>query len=112
MSKSAKGLWTLAGVGAGFVLSFMALGVLWIGTPWPYQFLMFAPFLLIAYVFRRFGSTVYPLCLGAAPLAMLFVQFRDARKSHLLPILLVASWALAIWLGHFLGGRWPARASR
>jgi hypothetical protein len=112
MSTSRNGFWTLSGVIAGLVLSVAALGVLWIGTPWSYQFLMFAPFLLVAFLLRRYGRTSYPMLLGIVPVAALFVQFRDGNNSHLFPILLVATWGLAILLGHYLGGRWPTHASQ
>lgn len=105
MSRLSSGFWTGTGVVAGFILSFTALGLLWIGTPWPYQFLMFVPFLLVACVLRRFGRTSFPMLYGIVPFAALFVQFRDVNDSHLFPVLLVTAWGLAILLGHFLGGR-------
>lgn len=97
--------WTVGGLLAGVLLSFGAFGLLWVGTPWPYQFLMFAPLFLVALGAGRFGGSALPVLAGVAPMAMLFVRFRDRDGSHLVPVLLVSSWAVAILLGHYLGRR-------
>ena len=97
----------MVGLQAGLTLSIVALGVLWVGTPWPYQFLMFLPFLLAAFVTRRSGRSALSMLAGILPVAALFVQFRDKDDSHLMPILLVGTWVLAILLGHGLASwRW------
>lgn len=112
MSIVRREFWTIAGVVAGFLLSFAALGMLWVGTPWAYQFLMFVPFFLIAAVLRRFGGTAYPVLVGIVPISTLFVQFRDASNSHLYPVLIVGTWCIAILLGQHVSARWLARRSK
>jgi hypothetical protein len=87
----------------GFALSFVGLGVLWAGAPWPYQALMFFPFLLLALAIKRFGGRVVHVLIGAIPIALLLVQFRDKEGSHLMPILVVIAWMLGMLLGHRLG---------
>ena len=89
----------------GFILSFLGLGALWVGASWPFQMLMFFPFLLLALAIKRFGGNAVPLILGALPIAATLVQFRDKENSHLMPILMVGAWALGILLGNYLGSR-------
>lgn len=105
MSDAKRVTSSILAVPGGFILSFLGLGVLWAGTPWPYQFLMFFAFLLLALGIRRWGGTALPMLMGAAPIGALLVQFRDKDNSHLMPVLLVASWVAGTWLGHHLGGR-------
>ncbi len=96
---------TTPGVEAGFNLSLVALLILWIGTPWPYQFLMTIPFIIVAFIIRRSGKTALSMLAGILPIALLFLLFQDADHSRLYPILLVIAWVLSIVLGHYLGGR-------
>ncbi len=89
--------------GAG--LSFLAFGLLWIGTPWRFQALMFIPFFLAAFALSRNASpedrrrVLITLISGAAPLGGLITLFRDAKDSHLGSILTVCVWAAAILAG-------------
>jgi hypothetical protein len=85
-------------------LSLVALLILWIGTPWPYQFLMTIPFIFVAFIIRRSGKTALSMLAGILPIALLFLLFQDADHSRLYPILLVIAWVLSIVLGHYLGG--------
>jgi hypothetical protein len=105
MNSRRSGLLIVVALLGGFLLSFAGLGVLWAGTAWPYQMLMFFPFLLLAFAVKHFGGTVIPVLIGALPVASLLVQFRDKDDSHLLPVLVVVAWVLGVLLGHFLGGR-------
>ena len=100
---------TIASVIAGFALSIVALSVLWVGTPWPYQFLLALPIALVAWAARRWGGSGLPVLAGMAPVALLFVQFRDKNDSHLMPVLLVCAWVGASLLGHALRQRSPRR---
>lgn len=94
----------------GFALSFSGLGILWVGTRWPYQFLMFFPFLLLSFGAARFiGNGAFLVLVGAAPIGALLVQFRDNNDSHLMPILVVGSWALGTLIGGHLGGRFKTK---
>lgn len=91
----------------GFALSFVGFGILWAGTPWPYQFLMAFPFLLLSFGIACFKSHGPWLILaGAAPVGALLVQFRDKGDSHLMPILLVGSWVIGTLIGSYLGRRY------
>jgi hypothetical protein len=105
MNNRKQGIGFVAALLGGFLLSFVGMGVLWVGTPVPYQFLMFFPFLLLAVALRRFGWSALPMLLGLIPIGEIFVQFRDRDDSHLTSILLVAAWVSGILLGHYLGGR-------
>ena len=49
------GLLTVVALLGGFALSFVGLGVLWVGVPWTYQMLMFFPFLLLALAVMLLG---------------------------------------------------------
>lgn len=89
----------MAGPVAGFALSFISFGVLWIGTPWAAQFLMCIPFFMAAYAITRLQADGRLVLLGAAPIALLVAQFRDKEGSHALPVLLVCAWAISILLG-------------
>lgn len=105
MAKAKQPASTTPGVEAGFTLSVVALLILWIGTPWPYQFLMTVPFVIAAFAIRRSGKTALSMLAGILPIGLLFLSFEDPDHSHLYPFLLVVAWALAIVLGHHLGGR-------
>lgn len=87
---------------AGFGLSFLAFGLLWIGVPWHVQFLMALPFLIAGYFVRRFGGVTHPVLVGLLPLGALIVQFRDKNDSHAMPLAMVSAWVLATLLGSFL----------
>lgn len=89
----------------GFVLSFLALGVLWIGTAWPVQFLMCLPFLFAAYFITRHQVDGRFVLFGVAPIAVLVAQFRDKEGSHAMPILLVCGWTASVLLGWWLARR-------
>lgn len=109
MTQSTTGIGSSAGIAAGFVLSFIALGVLWIGTPWALQWLVCVPFGLVAYWLTRSGRDGRSMLLGAAPIALLLTQFRDADDSHLASTLLACAWLLAILAGWYLAGRGKGR---
>lgn len=104
MGTNAHGKLTGAAIAGGFVLSFLGLGVLWAGAQWSYQLLMFIPFLVLAFAISRAGGNALWTAVGALPMAMLLVQFRDADDSHLMPILVCTTWCLGIVSGHFVGG--------
>ena len=108
-----KVLRTTLGLGGGFGLSFFAFGLLWIGTPWPLQALMFVPFFLLALAMAwtgPVGDTTYQLVLyGALPLGTVVTMFRDKNDSHLMPILVVLSWLAGILAGHYLAAALRAR---
>jgi hypothetical protein len=94
----------------GLILSFIGLGVLWAGASWPYQFGMFIPFLVLAFILaRRSLTAAFSVLAGAAPIAIILVQFRDNDDSHLMPILVVACWVVGTLLGHYLGRRYKAK---
>jgi hypothetical protein len=99
----------------GFLLSFLAMGLLWVAMAWQVQALMVLAFAAVAYRFsRRSGSPrrmAQWMLVGAAPLGLLFVQFRDREGSHLLPIAMVALWALGTAAGAVLGARSLGRAA-
>jgi hypothetical protein len=101
MSDSVRSFLSVAG---GLVLSFLAFGVLWIGTPWKYQALMGVPFFLLtlatAWKDEDGGKRQLALVLaGAAPLGLLIMKFRDPSGSHVKPVLIVCAWAAGAALG-------------
>ena len=103
MSSLKNTLRGVAAVAGGFGLSFLAFGLLWIGTPWHYQALMFLPFLLLAFAVSFTGAQdrMFLLCaLGALPLGSVLMLFRDKNDSHLMPILMVLAWLAGILAGH------------
>ena len=106
MKRYLRGFGALAG---GFALSFVGLGVLWIGTPWHYQALMFFPFLLLAFAVSRTGpagdNTFMLTIWGAAPIGALITMFRDKDDSHLGPVLIVCAWLAGTLSGHYLAAR-------
>ena len=71
--------------------------------------LMFFPFLLLALAVKRFGGSVVYVLIGAIPVALMLVQFRDKDNSHLMPVLVVIAWMIGILLGHYFGGRLSRR---
>jgi hypothetical protein len=97
-------LFALAG---GFLLSFLGFGLLWSGIPWHFQLIMSVPFLLLSYAVFRWSKGNIGFCafalIGAAPLGMLMTQLRDTNGSHLMPILVVASWLLGLTAGCYFG---------
>lgn len=109
MSNGKQGVLRIAALLGGFILSFVGVGVLWAGAPWPYQLLMFFPFLLLAFAIERFESTALPMLIGVFPIGTILVQFRDKDNSHLMPVLAVSAWVLGILLGHYLGGRFTRK---
>lgn len=109
MNNGKHGFLIVAALLGGFILSFLGLGVLWAGAPWPYQMLMFFPFLLLALAVRRFGGSGLYVLIGAIPVASMLVQFRDKDNSHLMPVLVVIAWGLGTLLGHYFGGRLSRR---
>jgi hypothetical protein len=106
---SAASRYRALGATGGFALSFIGMGLLWIGLPWVCQALMFFPFLLLAYALAKAGgvATAMSVLYGALPLAMLLMMFRDRDDSHLMPMLIVAAWLAGI-----LGGRALAAMGR
>jgi hypothetical protein len=102
------GLFAFIGLAGGFGLSFVGLGVLWIGTPRLYQLIVALPFLLLSWVVARFGGGPYPalpIIVGAAPIGGLITMFRDKDDSHLTSVLVVSAWAVAVLAGQWLGRR-------
>ncbi len=99
-----------AGLAAGFGLSFLAFGLMWVGVPLAYQFGMAVPFAGVAFAVSRLGAPAYPVLLGMLPLGAIIVQFRDPSGSHASSIALVLAWVLAVWLGQRLGRRARAKA--
>jgi hypothetical protein len=96
-----------AALSSGFMLSFLALGVLRIGTPLPMQSLMFFPFAMVAAGIDWLDQTGkeplgWLILCGARPIGLLFIQFRDANDSHAWSIALVALWAAGVFCGSFL----------
>jgi len=102
-----KILIVLSALIGGFLLSFLGFGLLWSGIRWHFQLIMFFPFLLLSYAVFRWSKEAMSICAfivyGAAPLGILFTQFRDSNGSHLMPILVSLSWLLGIIAGCFLG---------
>jgi hypothetical protein len=91
----------------GFLLSFAALGMLWIGQPLGNIFVV-AGYVLLAYVashFREPKRAALTSAVGAMPIAMMVVQFRDNVGSHLLPMVLAGSWFAGIALGAWSADR-------
>ena len=105
MRKLSQDIPSTAGPIAGFALSFIALGVLWIGTPWWAQFLMCIPFSIATYAITRRKADGRLVLVGAAPIALLVIQFRDKEGSHAAPVLLVCAWTASILLGWYLAHR-------
>lgn len=101
------GLIAVCAVLGGFVLSFLAMVILWSGIPWLIQMIMFLPFLLLSFAIFKWSNESLSMCalilLGAAPLGVLMLQFRDTTGSHLLPVLVVLSWIIGISAGCYLG---------
>jgi len=106
MKKYLRPFFALAG---GFGLSFAGLGALWAGAAWPYEALMFFPFLLLAIAISRTGPPRDKLFLliivGAYPIGHVITMFRDKNDSHLMPILIVCLWLLGILAGHYLAAK-------
>ncbi len=107
--------WVVA-AGGGFILSFIGLGVLWIGTPWHYQALMFFPFLLLSFSVTRIRNArdnmFLPVLYGAMPIGALLLLFRDKNNSHLMPILMVCTWVAGTLLGHYLAGKYSRKETQ
>lgn len=105
MSGSLNGARYGVAIALGAALSFLGLGVLWIGTPWPAQALMLIPFFGATAALRRTDPNrrdwTVPVILGAAPLGALITRFRDPSGSHLFPVLIVCAWAAGAWAGSF-----------
>ncbi len=100
----------IAALAGGAVLSFLAFGVLWIGTPWHLQVLMGIAFFILTWVLTRgvpaAANSLFGLVMvGASPLGLLMMRFRDKNDSHLFPILIVCSWVAGAALGWFLNRR-------
>ncbi len=88
---------SMLALSGGFGLSFLAFGLLWIGTPWPAQALMAVPYFVLTWALTRGAPgaanqlLTFVLC-GAAPLGLLITRFRDKNDSHLFSILIVCAW--------------------
>lgn len=94
----------------GFGLSFVGLGLLWIGTPWALQALMFLPFFVLSYVIDRAlkdpdNLGFVPIILGALPLGGFIPMFRTPDGSHLPAIGIIASWAAGVFAGRYIARR-------
>jgi hypothetical protein len=110
-----EGLLAIAAVGGGFALSLIGFGLLWIGTPWHYQMLMFLPFLLLSWAVTRTlkEKGMYALVLiagGAGPIGAIIPLFRDKNDSHLMSILIVCAWVGGMLVGYYLGRQRRSRA--
>lgn len=99
----------------GLALSLLGMGLLWAGAGWGWQLLVGLPFLGLGYGVARAGGRDEAVSLlvivGAAPLGMMVMMFRDRDDSHLLPVLTVLSWlagavAGKVW-AHCHGGVRP-----
>ena len=112
MNESKQTLWSLAALIGGFVMSFVGLGILWAGVPWHYQYLMGFLFFLLALAIARFGTRAMFILVGAAPIGMLLLQFRDKDNSHLMPFLVVAMWVIGALVGSYFGARLKKRLAR
>ena len=91
--------WILAGLTSGFGLWFLAFGLFWIGAHWALQLLLAVPFMLAAFLIRRYGHASYPVPVGMFPICSLIVQFRDNHGSYAYPIALGSASAVAVFLG-------------
>ena len=104
----------LAALGGGFLLSFLGFGLLWSGISWAVQMVLALLFFTaVSYGLSRWShGAILPellLVIGALPLGLLMMQFRDTSGSHLLPVLVVLSWLLGIAAGYFWG-KWSRGA--
>ncbi len=100
----------ITALAGGLVLSFIGFGLLWAGASWPYQLAMLVPFLGLAFFLARHSLTAaFSVLAGAAPVAIIIVQFRDNDDSRLMPVLVVAGWIIGTLLGHYLGRRYKAK---
>lgn len=92
-----------------FVLSVLGFGLLALAMSWTVQLAMLVPFALAAYGLgrrtRAARQVAWSMLGGAAPLGLLFVQFRNAEGSHLMPVLVVLAWAAGTVLGAWLAAR-------
>lgn len=97
----------LSSIEGGFALSFLGFGLLWIGTPWAYQFLMVLPFFALSFAVTRIRTVGNQACLlivcGASPLGMVIPMFRDNNDSYVMSGLIVCGWAAGIAAGYYLG---------
>ena len=91
----------------GFLLSFLGFSILASGISWLVQLVMILPFLLLSYGILRWSRGAIGLCafigIGATPLGLLVMQFRDTNGSHLMPILIVTGWFIGICAGCYWG---------
>lgn len=104
----------LAALGGGFLLSFLGFGLLWSGVAWAVQMVLALLFFTaLSYGLSRWSQgAILPevlLVIGALPLGLLMMQFRDTNGSHLLPVTVVLSWLLGIAAG-YLWGKWSRGA--
>lgn len=88
---------------AGAGLSFLGVGMMWVGQPWCGVYLSA---LFAALVFAcgrcpgvRSRDAMLFAGTGALPLGMLLCQFRDANDSHLMSVAFVGGWYAAMLLG-------------
>lgn len=97
----------LLGLVAAFAFSFLGFGLLWIGLPFPVQCGLSIPFAALAVVLARQlqngTSAAAAIFVGAGPIGSMITLFRDKNDSHLLPILVVVSWAMGAALGIWWG---------
>lgn len=97
------------GLIGGFALSFLGVGLLWVGLKTPIQCTNAILFFLLSYLLTKFlkkSNIVFGIIVaGAAPLASILVRFRDSEGSHLMPFLVVTSWAAGTFLGSKIGSR-------
>lgn len=104
----------ISALGGGFLLSFLGFGLLWSGIAWAVQMVLALLFFTaLSYALSRWSQgAILPeilLVIGALPLGLLMMQFRDTSGSHLMPVLVVLSWLLGIAAGYFWG-KWARQA--
>ncbi len=107
MHPPSRGIHTTIGLTLGFGLTIVAFGFLWIGQLRGMWF-VFAAFAFSAYVLSERAGRMTPLlsmAIGAAPLSLLMVQFRDANDSHLMSVATTIGWYASIVLGALAADR-------
>ena len=94
---------------AGFALSFLGVGLLWIAMAWTVQALMLVPFAVLTFGLARWSGHARQVAgmvvLGMLPLGALLTQFRNREGSHLAPTVVVLAWVAGVALGAWLGRR-------
>lgn len=105
-----RNVFLVLGLAGGALLSFLLLGLLWIGQPVYLQALAgISLFCLVGFGVgfgsRRFLAAFLMLMLGAAPLGGVITAFRDPEGSHVKFVGLVLGWIAGALLGAWLGAK-------